>query len=121
MGIKHLALADTVGSSTPENIKQLFTSILPEMKGVALGAHLHSTKEKSLEKIAAAYESGCTLFDVAIHGFGGCPMAAEELTGNVATEDLLSFMESNKLKTNLNQQALDVCLTESWKIFNKYH
>lgn len=121
MGIKHMALADTIGSSTPENIQQLFKAILPEMNGVALGAHLHSTKEKSKEKIKAAYESGCQLFDVAMHGFGGCPMAAEELTGNVATEDLLSFMADNKINNHLKQKELETSLSESWKVFNAYH
>ncbi len=121
MGIKHMALADTTGSSTPETITNLFQLILPELNGVALGAHLHSTKEQSQEKIKAAYDSGCRLFDAAIHGFGGCPMAADELTGNVATEDILSFLEANKINLNLKQNELETSLSESWKIFNKYH
>lgn len=121
LGIKHLALADTTGSSTPETITQLFKSILPEITGVSLGAHLHSTKEKSQEKIKAAYDNGCRLFDSAIHGFGGCPMAADELTGNVATEDLLQFMSSKGLQSGLKQHELDIALSDSWAIFNKYH
>jgi len=121
MGIKNIALADTIGCSTPENINALFTALLPEMKGVRLGAHLHSTRPSALEKIEAAYKSGCTNFDVAIHGFGGCPMAKEELTGNMATEDLEKFAELNKIELGLNKTELNKAYELSWKIFNKYH
>jgi hydroxymethylglutaryl-CoA lyase len=121
LGIGHMALADTVGSSTPETIKQLFTSLLPELKTVELGAHLHSTREKAIEKIKAAHESGCRHFDVAVHGFGGCPMAKEELTGNIATEDLERFSIDHKLNLGLNQEELYKAYEASWKIFNNYH
>lgn len=121
MGIKHIALADTTGSSTPESITHLFSALLPELKGVELGAHLHSTRDKSLEKIKAAYESGCRNFDVAVHGFGGCPMAKEELTGNIATEDLENFAISNKIDLGLNTAELHKAYELSWKIFNTYH
>ncbi len=73
LGIKIIALSDTIGVSNPENINYLFSNIIPEFKNVEIGAHLHSTKEKASEKIHAAYTSGCKRFDVAIHGFGGCP------------------------------------------------
>ena len=121
LGINDLALADTTGSSTPETIKQLFTALLPELKTVELGAHLHSTSDKSLEKIKAAYESGCRNFDVAIHGFGGCPMAAEDLTGNIATESLESYANSNKIDLGLNTTELYKAYEMSWKVFNNYH
>lgn len=121
MGIKNIALADTIGCSTPQNITELFTALLPEMKGVRLGAHLHSTRPSALEKIEAAYKSGCTNFDVAVHGFGGCPMAKEELTGNMATEDLEKFAEMNKIELGLNKSELNKAYELSWKIFNKYH
>lgn len=121
LGITNIALADTVGSSTPESIRQLFSALIPELKNVNLGAHLHSTKEKSVEKISAAYESGCRNFDVAIHGFGGCPMAAEDLTGNVATEDLEFFASKNNIQLNLNSEELMKAYSLSWKVFNNYH
>lgn len=121
LGIADIALADTIGSSTPETIKQLFSALLPELKQVNLGAHLHSTKEKSLEKIKAAYDSGCRSFDVAIHGFGGCPMAKEELTGNVATEDLQYFAMQNNISIQLNDAELTKAYEESWKVFNNFH
>lgn len=121
MGIEFLPLADTIGCSTPQNITQLFTALIPEFKNVEFGAHLHSTKQKSLEKISAAYNSGCRSFDVAIHGFGGCPMAADDLTGNIATEDLENFAITNSINLNLNKEELEKCYSASWDIFNNYH
>ncbi|HQQ93464.1 MAG TPA: hydroxymethylglutaryl-CoA lyase [Bacteroidia bacterium] len=121
LGIRHMALADTIGSSEPANISLLFSRLLPELPQVELGAHLHSTKEKALEKIKSAYASGCRNFDVAIHGFGGCPMASEELTGNIATEQLLAFAEEEKLKLGLNSSELQKAYSLSWNIFNTYH
>ncbi|MCU0360671.1 MAG: hydroxymethylglutaryl-CoA lyase [Bacteroidia bacterium] len=121
LGIRHLALADTTGSSTPQSIETLFTSLIPELKNVEFGAHLHSVPEKSIEKIEAAYKSACRSFDVAIHGFGGCPMAKDELTGNVSTESLEAFATKNNIPLNLNMEALNACYEFSWKLFNHYH
>lgn len=121
LGIKIIALSDTIGVSNPENINYLFSNIIPEFKNVEIGAHLHSTKEKASEKIGAAYKSGCKRFDVAIHGFGGCPMAADDLTGNLATEDLESYFVNNKIELNLNTEVLKEAYESSWNIFNNYH
>jgi len=121
MGVRNMPLSDTIGCSTPENINQLFSSLIPDLKNVTFGAHLHSTRLTALEKITAAYNSGCRNFDVAIHGFGGCPMAKEELTGNIATEDLEQFATNNKIELGLNKIELDKAYEASWKIFNHYH
>jgi len=121
LGIKIIALSDTIGVSNPENINYLFSNIIPEFKNVEIGAHLHSTKEKATEKIDAAYKSGCKRFDVAIHGFGGCPMAADDLTGNLATEDLESYFITNNINVNLNSEFLREAYESSWNIFNNYH
>ncbi len=121
LGVKIIALSDTVGVSTKENIAELFSAIIPEFKNIEIGAHLHSTKQKAVEKIQAAYNSGCRRFDVAIHGFGGCPMATEELTGNLATEDLEHFCNLNKINHGLKQSLLEKAYAESWDVFNKYH
>jgi hydroxymethylglutaryl-CoA lyase len=121
LGIKIIALSDTIGVSNPENINYLFSNIIPEFKNVEIGAHLHSTKEKAIEKIDAAYKSGCKRFDVAIHGFGGCPMAADDLTGNLATEDLESYFITNNINVNLNSEFLREAYESSWNIFNNYH
>ena len=121
MGIKIIALADTIGCSDPQNINYLFSNLIPEFKEVQIGAHLHSTREKAAEKIESAYKSGCRSFDVAIHGFGGCPMAKEDLTGNMATEDLEAFASKNNIALDLNTTQLQLCYESSWKIFNNYH
>jgi hydroxymethylglutaryl-CoA lyase len=121
LGINHIALADTTGSSDVESITKLFTKLIPELKNTELSAHLHSTKEKTSEKIKAAYDSGCRSFDTAIHGFGGCPMAKDELTGNVATQALLQFSMDNKIALNLDLKAFEKAAEFSWRIFNKYH
>lgn len=121
MGIRHLALADTTGSSNEESITALFTSLLPALSDVHLSAHLHSTPAQASSKIAAAYAAGCRKFDAAIHGFGGCPMATDELTGNVATESLEAFAAQQQVNLGLNVDALRKSYEMSWEIFNNYH
>jgi hydroxymethylglutaryl-CoA lyase len=120
-GIKHFALADTIGVSNPENISYLFKNLIPAFPEIMIGAHLHSTPETAKEKIVAAYQNGCRSFDVAIHGFGGCPMAKDDLTGNLATEILLQTLADLKISHHLNNEALQKAYDESWKIFNRYH
>lgn len=121
MGIKIIALADTVGVSNSDNITYLFSKLIPEFKDVEFGAHLHSRKEDAQEKIDAAYTSGCLRYDSAIHGFGGCPMAKDDLTGNIATEDVEQYFQKKSVTLGLNKDALLNCYEESWKIFNHYH
>ena len=105
MGIKILALSDTIGVSNPQNIAELFSTLIPELKDVEFGAHLHTTPDKWEEKVKAAYDSGCRRFDSAIKGFGGCPMASDKLTGNMPTENLISYFKANNIPFSLDQQA----------------
>lgn len=121
MGINIIALADTIGVSNPENISYLFSSLIPELNNVEFGAHLHSRKENAQEKIDAAYSAGCRRFDTAVHGFGGCPMAKDDLTGNLATEDLESYFDHRNLALGLNKDALHEAYEASWEIFTHYH
>ncbi|MES2567990.1 MAG: hydroxymethylglutaryl-CoA lyase [Bacteroidota bacterium] len=121
LGIKIIALSDTIGVSNKENISHLFSTMIPEFKDVEIGAHLHSSKESSLEKIEAAYKNGCKRFDVAIHGFGGCPMAKDDLTGNLATEDLEVYFDTYRVPLGLDKEQLKKAYAESWEVFNKYH
>lgn len=121
LGVKIIALSDTIGVSNPDNINYLFSNIIPEFKHIEIGAHLHSTKEKAQEKINAAYKSGCQRFDVAIHGFGGCPMAKDDLTGNLATEDLEHYFKLHNIPLNLNEDLLQKAYVGSWEVFNNYH
>lgn len=105
MGIKTIALSDTIGVSNPENISYLFSKLIPEFPGIEIGAHLHTTPDTWEEKIHAAYTSGCRRFDSAIKGYGGCPMAADQLTGNMPTEKLISYFKKNNIATGLNDTA----------------
>lgn len=120
MGVKILSLSDTVGTSNPENIAYLFSNLIPQYPNIEFGAHLHTTPNSWFEKVDAAYKAGCHRFDGAIQGFGGCPMAKDELTGNMPTEKLLSYFTSQK-KNNLNALSFESAYNEASKIFNFYH
>ncbi len=121
IGVNTIALADTVGVATPENIKQLFGAIMPEFPYIEFGAHLHSNPKNATEKIKAAYDAGCRRFDSAMMGFGGCPMASDELTGNIATETLLEFVESStQEESGLNLDALREAKRIAARIFGPH-
>lgn len=107
LGIKIIALSDTIGVSNPENISFLFSRLVPEFPRIEIGAHLHTTPDTWEEKVHAAYSNGCKRFDSAIKGFGGCPMATDKLTGNMPTEKLLSYFTKNKIVTGINEQAFN--------------
>lgn len=121
MGVSILSLSDTVGSSTPDIITYLFSELIPKYPAIEFGAHLHTTPTAWHEKVAAAYESGCRRFDGAIQGFGGCPMAKDELTGNMPTEKMLSFFTAEKVTTHINPMSFESSHNEATKIFTKYH
>lgn len=91
MGIRTIAVSDTIGVSNPENITYLFSNLIPAFKNVEFGAHLHSTPDTWYEKVDAAYKSDCLRFDAAFNGIGGCPMATDKLTGNLATENIVQY------------------------------
>jgi hydroxymethylglutaryl-CoA lyase len=120
LGVRHLALADTVGNSSPDKIRQLYPYLTKEFSDVEWGIHLHSTPQESHDKIEAALAVGCRRFDTALRGFGGCPMAEDELVGNIATENLLSSMNtsaSGPFQHKLNRDALETAMDYSWQIF----
>jgi hydroxymethylglutaryl-CoA lyase len=102
IGIEIVALSDTVGVSTPENITHLFSHLIPEFNHIEFGAHLHSNPVKWEEKIKAAFSSGCHRFDSALKGIGGCPMAEDELVGNIATENLVDFFKKQNVATGID-------------------
>ncbi|SDS58229.1 hydroxymethylglutaryl-CoA lyase [Formosa sp. Hel1_31_208] len=120
MGVKILSLSDTIGSSNPESIDYLFSNLIPKYPEIEFGAHLHTTPTTWFEKVDAAYKAGCMRFDGAIQGFGGCPMAKDELTGNMPTEKLLSYFTSKK-NNNLNAMSFESAYNEATKIFTTYH
>jgi hydroxymethylglutaryl-CoA lyase len=121
LGVKILSLSDTIGSSNPENINYLFSNLIPQYPDIEFGAHLHTTPTTWFEKVNAAYLAGCKRFDGAIQGFGGCPMAKDELTGNMPTEKLLSYFTSKKAVCHLNALSFESAYNEASKIFLKYH
>ena len=121
MGVKILSLSDTVGTSNPEVIDYLFSNLIPKYPNIEFGAHLHTTPDKWHEKVDAAYKAGCLRFDGAIQGFGGCPMAADDLTGNMPTEKLLSYFTAAKVDTNCHAMSFESSYNEALKIFTKYH
>ncbi|MFD2720245.1 hydroxymethylglutaryl-CoA lyase [Hymenobacter monticola] len=105
LGVRIVALSDTVGTSSAATIAPLFSALIPAYPQIEFGAHLHTTPGTWREKVAAAYEAGCRRFDGALGGFGGCPMAADELTGNMATENLVAFLAEQSVPTGLNMEA----------------
>lgn len=117
MGIRIIALSDTIGVSNPENINYLFSKLVPEFPGVEFGAHLHTTPDKWEEKVHAAYSSGCRRFDSAIKGYGGCPMATDKLTGNMPTENLISYFKKNNIQTGIDETAFAEAMQIAAKIF----
>jgi hydroxymethylglutaryl-CoA lyase len=121
MGVNILSLSDTVGSSTPEVIQYLFEHLIPAYPKIEFGAHLHTTPSKWHEKVVAAYEAGCRRFDGAVQGFGGCPMARDELTGNMPTEKLLSYFTSIKADTDVNWMAFEAAYNKATELFSVYH
>jgi len=120
MGVKILSLSDTIGSSNAESIGYLFSNLIPKYPNIEFGAHLHTTPNTWFEKVDAAYKAGCLRFDGAIQGFGGCPMAKDELTGNMPTEKLLSYFTSQKCNP-LNALSFESAHNEATKIFSVYH
>lgn len=121
MGVKILSLSDTIGSSTPEVITYLYSNLIPKYPEVEFGAHLHTTPDKWFEKVDAAYKAGCNRFDGAIQGFGGCPMAKDDLTGNMPTEKLLSYFTTQKADTQTNPLSFESAYNEALKLFGEFH
>ncbi len=121
MGVKILSLSDTVGSSTPDIISYLFTNLIHKYPHIEFGAHLHTTPKAWHEKVDAAFKAGCNRFDGAIQGFGGCPMAKDELTGNMPTEKMLSYFTAEKVSSSINPMSFESAHNEATKIFTKYH
>jgi len=106
LGIKIVALSDTIGVSQPDNIVPLFQHLISRFPAIEFGSHFHSNPLTAKQKIAAAYQAGCRRFDVALGGYGGCPMAKDELTGNIATETLLAYLQEQQLSHTLELSAL---------------
>lgn len=116
-GVKILSLSDTIGSSTPAVISYLFSNLIPAYPDIEFGAHLHTTPESWFEKVDSAYKAGCRRYDGAIKGYGGCPMAKDDLTGNMPTEKLLSYFTSNNIETNIKPMSFESAYNKALDIF----
>ena len=121
MGVEIISLSDTVGSSTPQTISYLFKNLISAYKHIEFGAHLHTNPLHWHSKVEAAYNAGCIRFDGAVQGFGGCPMANDQLTGNMPTEKLLSYFTTQKSLHQLNALSFESAYNEAKKIFSNYY
>lgn len=117
-GAAIIALSDTIGAASPQIIANVFRTMSGDFPDTEFGVHLHSTPDSWKEKVDAAYRSGCRRFDAAIRGYGGCPMAADTLTGNIATENLIQFLDERREVLNLNRPAFAKAMELSTQIFH---
>ena len=116
-GVKILSLSDTIGSSEPNVISWLFKKLISEFPDVEFGAHLHTHPQNWKEKVVAALEAGCKRFDGALLGFGGCPMARDELVGNMPSEHILQYLMEKKMINNISPTALQEAQNEALTVF----
>jgi hydroxymethylglutaryl-CoA lyase len=119
MGIKILQISDTIGVSNPDNISYLFSKLVPyyQPKNVEIGAHLHTEPHNWQEKIAAAWNNGCRRFDGAIKGFGGCPMAKDDLTGNMPTENMVGFFNRAGIDNGIDMTEFRRAMEMALEVF----
>ena len=120
MGVEILSLSDTIGSSKPESISYLFSNLIPKFPHVEFGAHLHTHPNSWYEKLNAAYKAGCYRFDGAIQGFGGCPMASDSLMGNMPTEKIISYFNSENIDTHIDILPFESAHNSASKLFSNF-
>jgi hydroxymethylglutaryl-CoA lyase len=118
MDIGIISLADTVGVATPEQVYDMTEFLVDSLPGIEIGVHLHSTPQNWEEKLEAAVKAGCKRFDGALKGIGGCPMADDELVGNMDSELMIEYFEENNLLNGLNREALAESLRIAVEIFD---
>jgi hydroxymethylglutaryl-CoA lyase len=117
IGVKIISIADTVGLATANDVNVLMKNIIPEFSNIEVGVHLHSAPTDRVVKIEASLSAGCTRFDAAIKGIGGCPMAGNDLVGNMDTEVMLHYFESKGYQLNIDKVALQKCSLLANEIF----
>jgi len=117
MDVRIIAPSDTVGSSTPEAIESLFRHLISLFPQVEFGAHLHSRPGEAAAKVRAAVRAGVRRIDGALRGFGGCPMAADDLTGNLPTEEIIQTLALEGIALSINQKAFQEAMTLSVGVF----
>jgi len=117
LDVKTQALSDTIGAGTPDIVSSLFETLIPSLTEVEFGAHLHTIPENAKSLVAAAFNAGCRRFDGAIKGFGGCPMAKDDLTGNMPTESMLEWFNDNGIETEVNEELFNEAMSKALAVF----
>lgn len=117
IGIRKIALSDTIGTANPETIDYIFSYVIPQFPEVEFGAHFHTTPTNWKTNIEAAYRAGCRKFDSAVRGFGGCPMAKDDLTGNLPTENLLAYLDEIGASHSVQKQAFQEAYLMAAEVF----
>jgi hydroxymethylglutaryl-CoA lyase len=117
LDIETISLADTVGVASPEQVYDMTSYLVESLPSTEIGVHLHSTSENWHQKLEAALKAGCKRFDGALKGIGGCPMANDELVGNMNTEWMISYFENHNAATGLNKETLAESLRIAGEIF----
>jgi hydroxymethylglutaryl-CoA lyase len=117
LGIKIISLSDTVGVAENQTITELFTGLIPQYPDIEFGGHFHATNDNWQMKIQSAYQAGCLRFDGAIGGFGGCPMAEDELVGNINTQNMIQFFENQGVSLGLNKSEFQKSVEASRGVF----
>ena len=120
MGVEILSFSDTIGSSKSESISYLFSNLIPKFPHIEFGAHLHTHPNSWYEKLNAAYNAGCYRFDGAIQGLGGCPMASDSLTGNMPTEKIISYFNSENIDTQIDILPFESAHNSASKLFSNF-
>lgn len=117
LGVSIVSLSDTIGVAESQLIKKIFSTSITAYPTIEFGAHFHSTPQTAVDKISSAYEAGCRRFDSAIKGFGGCPMAKDDLTGNIATEQMIAYFDKKQIETGLDQDEFARAMEMSLDVF----
>ena len=118
--VKVISLSDTIGLAKSKDIEIIFSNLIPKYNKIEFGSHFHANPDQWFDKVNSAYKVGCRRFDGAILGFGGCPMAKDDLTGNIPTEKLISFFNSKALKTNVNSLNFESCYNHALNLFSQF-
>lgn len=118
MGIRIIQLSDTIGVATPQSIRYLFGNLIPAYPDIEIGAHLHTTPNKWEEKVQAAHDHGCLRFDGAMMGYGGCPMAKDDLTGNMPTEHIVRYFQEKQVPMGIDEKAFGKALQSAQQLFS---
>lgn len=120
LNVKVISLSDTIGLAKSKDIEIIFSNLISKYSKIEFGSHFHANPDQWFDKVNSAYKSGCRRFDGAILGFGGCPMAKDDLTGNIPTEKLISFFNSKALKTNVNSLNFESCYNDALNLFSRF-